>query len=274
MAAYRKANPTGKVKFAPLYIESTACAFAFGANAIALAFHLISILLHRRPNAIEALIALAPGVLIFHALRRNNMARSKLISDMEHFDISSVQCTEEFDKEFVLTAIRRWYGSLDAFTAYVRGPLRDEMMATISQASMPFSHCWLIASSSCCQSLTAFLSLWKCGAPHDVYLGYFVSTVLAQSVGFMFVFIKLSLFLCDRFATPCRRGFCNALQSCVIYIAWLVCFTLSDMVSRIVYRRGMVFSLSYLFLGLLVFFLTFQPCRLPSTCRRRRRLQS
>ena len=102
---------------------------------MSLAFHAISAILERRPSAFEALAVLAPGIALFHALRKLSMARVKLFSDMEHFDIHDAKCSEEFDREFVLTAINEWYGSSDAFVAYVRGPLRLEMSEMVLKAS-------------------------------------------------------------------------------------------------------------------------------------------
>ena len=65
------------------------------------------------------------------------MARVKLFSDMEHFDIKDAKCSEEFDREFVLTAINEWYGNSEAFVECVRGPLRWEMSKMVLQASTP-----------------------------------------------------------------------------------------------------------------------------------------
>ena len=47
----------------------------------------------------------------------------------ESFDISEAQCTSDFDKNFIRTAIVQWYGSEGAFTDFVRGPLRKDVLA-------------------------------------------------------------------------------------------------------------------------------------------------
>ena len=117
------------------YIESVTCAYLFFGYILAFVFHTISALLERRPSVVEALAAFAPGIALFHALRKLSMARVKLFSDMEHFDMDDVKCSEEFDREFVLTAINDWYGSSEAFVAYVRGPLRTEMSKMVLKAS-------------------------------------------------------------------------------------------------------------------------------------------
>ena len=41
------------------------------------------------------------------------MSKHKLISDLEHFDLCKVQCSNEFDKEFIYGAIEEW--QLDSF---------------------------------------------------------------------------------------------------------------------------------------------------------------
>ncbi|CAE7345940.1 Calmodulin, partial [Symbiodinium pilosum] len=238
LAAYRKANPTGKITFVPLYIESVTCAYLFFGYILAFVFHTISALLERRPSVVEALAAFAPGIALFHALRKLSMARVKLFSDMEHFDMDDVKCSEEFDREFVLTAINDWYGSSEAFVAYVRGPLRTEMSKMVLKASTPWSYCLLITTSSVCQAMTALLSLWKCGTPADVCLSYMLAHVVAQGLVYYMLTMKLTLHLCDRFAAPWRAGLCNVMQSCLIFICWLVAFTAGDVVARIAYKAG------------------------------------
>ena len=44
----------------------------------------------------------------------------------ENFDISEAECSSDFDKSFIRAAIVRWYGSEEAFTEFVRGPLRKD----------------------------------------------------------------------------------------------------------------------------------------------------
>ncbi|CAE7319309.1 unnamed protein product [Symbiodinium pilosum] len=174
------------------------------------------------------------------------MDRVKLFSDMEHFDINDAKCTDEFDREFVLTAINEWYGNSEAFVEYVRGPMRMEMSKMVLQASTPWSHCLLITTACVCQTLTALLSLWKCGSPVDVCLSYLLSTVIGQSFFFYMLTIKLSLHLCDRFAAPLRSGFCNILQSCLIFSCWLVAVTAGDILSRLAYKAGIAASMAFL----------------------------
>lgn len=66
-------------------------------------------------------------------------------------------------QEFIYTAIREWYGSEDAFMDYVRGPLRQELLAMTSMevslpylllmATGPMSSRFLVEHSSLCRDV-------------------------------------------------------------------------------------------------------------------------
>ena len=62
-----------------------------------------------------------------------------LKASLETFDLKDVECHLAADRAFVSLAITAWYGSGEAFTEYIRGPLRDELLAG-SELELPMSH--------------------------------------------------------------------------------------------------------------------------------------
>ena len=74
------------------------------------------------------LLRLSPIFLLVHLLRFYMSEKYKLLSDLRHFDLEKVFCRTEFDRSFIYSAIRHWYGSEETFMRYVRGPLRQELL--------------------------------------------------------------------------------------------------------------------------------------------------
>ena len=60
--------------------------------------------------------------------------------------MSALQCSSDFDKRFIHSALIQWYGSLDEFNVFVRGPLKDEILQTIRLSRVPF-HLIILAMS-------------------------------------------------------------------------------------------------------------------------------
>ena len=89
--------------------------------------------------------AIAPFVVMVHILRRNLSAKQELFASLDNFDVDKADCAKEFDREFVLQAIERWYGSREAFTDYVRGPLRKELLAK-ANSGLPLQYIFVIVS--------------------------------------------------------------------------------------------------------------------------------
>ncbi|CAE7030930.1 unnamed protein product [Symbiodinium natans] len=119
LAAYRTANPTGKITLAPVFVESAVAAY-FVASYLAC----VSFTLDRQSFLFLSLVGqmVSTYILIWY-LRRNLSVKRKLISDLQNFDIAQAQCRLQYDRDFVLDAITDWFGSQEAFTDYVRGNL-------------------------------------------------------------------------------------------------------------------------------------------------------
>lgn len=148
IAAFRHANPTGKFRVAPLYVESTACAFLLFSYFIGFLFYGMSVYLRRRPTILETVIAVSPTAFLLHGLRWNNNSKTKLFSELKNFKLDQVHCREDFDREYVLSAIASWYGSAENFEDHVRGQLSLEIASSVRRTSIPASHCFLQATLS------------------------------------------------------------------------------------------------------------------------------
>ena len=79
-----------------------------------------------------------PGI---HVIRKGYQQQEQMFRDLAEFDLNSVSCSNEFDRQFILSAVCRWYGSLQGFTDYVRGPLKEELTEAVVLARMPLQYC-------------------------------------------------------------------------------------------------------------------------------------
>ena len=84
-------------------------------------------------------IALAPVYVLMHQLRQNSAVKYQLLHDLKRFDLAAVQSHSDFDRQFVFTAIKAWYGSTEAFTQFVQGPLREELLES-GQSTIPLKY--------------------------------------------------------------------------------------------------------------------------------------
>ena len=130
LAAYRRANPGGKITLAPLFVETTVAALCVGAYLFLSFYHLCLLFLGARGTLLAIGAGISPAYFIFHVLRSEMRTKRQLFSEMNNFKLQSVQCREEFDRDYIHTAIARWYGSHGAFEAFVRGPLREELLSS------------------------------------------------------------------------------------------------------------------------------------------------
>ena len=84
-------------------------------------------------------IALVPVYVLMHQLRQNAAVKYQLLHDLKQFDLNAVQSHSDFDRKFVFTAIQAWYGSTEAFTQFVQGPLREELLES-GQSTIPLKY--------------------------------------------------------------------------------------------------------------------------------------
>ena len=142
-----------------------------------------------------------PYLIMIHTLRKNFVQKHRLFSQFENFDLDKVECSNESDRNFVYSAIEELYGSNEAFTSYVKGPLREELLGPIAHSG-PQKYALLILSPLVSMNVELLVALWRGWAPVGVIL-LFVVAVLGLGVClFLRTSIELALLLCDHFAEP------------------------------------------------------------------------
>lgn len=125
LAAFRTCNPRGKISLTPLFLEA------------GLALGLAMIYLHTTlnwtlrkmgwPLELSMLLRLCALHPFFHYCRRMLHEKRQMICDLRHFQFAQVECGSDFDRDLFHAGIRAWYGSSEAFTSYVRGPLAEDL---------------------------------------------------------------------------------------------------------------------------------------------------
>ena len=178
LAAFRTANPDGKITPAPLYLEVVVAVMWLGGWMVVLATRAAQVLRTESFPVPFFLPGLAPTLLLFHAFRKSLARKRQLFDDLDNFDLSKVHCTNEEDKKFIHSAIVEWYGSLDGFAAYVRGPLRKELLAEGFGANIPLSYALVVATPLSSYAWDGLAGLIRAGAPISVQLSYLAAIAL------------------------------------------------------------------------------------------------
>lgn len=113
-----------------------------------------------------------------------------------------VSCVSDFDNAFIHGAIDSWYGSKEAFTQFVRGPLREELCDLLPSPHLSWTYVAFMVSSAVSYRLELLLSISRAGADADVLLIY-----VLVSAGLVFGWLWPSFnglfFLCDKTCTIC-----------------------------------------------------------------------
>ena len=118
-----------------------------------------------------------------HQLRIFYLSKRHLISELDSFDVKHVACMSESDRLNIHIAIERWYGSLDAFSEYVRGPLRTNVLEPLrTPGSLPLGYICLLATPAFTVILEGLLSLLKGDAPMQMVAERATAYILTQLV--------------------------------------------------------------------------------------------
>jgi len=233
LAAYRKVNPEGKITFAPLFIERTILL-----AVLCLYLSNFSVLLASTGDGTNVLqhfgyaVMCVPFALTVRSLRKNYRTKHQLLHDMEHFDLNSVGCSNQFDGEFIHEAIAKWYGNKDAFTRFIRGPLRQELRETVSSTHVPVYGILLFLTATLSSSLDFLLALVKAGAPWTSLLAFAATDVLGISIFWVPASLVIMVDLSDRFA-PQWQGIADHLQTLGIVVLVLACIELGRLLAKL-----------------------------------------
>ncbi|CAE7040204.1 amt-3 [Symbiodinium natans] len=260
LAAFRKANPEGKITLAPLFIEmAVICIWSL----LCLANIVFWIARSGRNGAsvVAYLITVVPFLPSVHMLRKNYLAKQKLLSDMKSFDLSLVQCYNESDRVFIHSAISEWYGSGRAFTRFVQGPLRNELVAPILATNLRWPYILIFITPTFSLSMETLASLIMGGAPAECCVAWIAGMLVANNCFVVPGGLVLLIYLCDWLAEP--RGssaLWNCLQSLGICIFFMVIAMAVSAASNLLVAAGMWTALAWLgivgvsYLGLQVCF--------------------
>ena len=145
----------------------------------------------------------------------------ELTESLETFDLLNVQCHSAADRAFVHLAIAAWYGSEEAFVDYVRGPLRQELMAD-SGVDLPLSYALLIVISPFCMAVDVCVAMIRAGAPFEVVLAEFTSLGLGITMSWLMLCIKVMWSLCSRWASRGSTRVGDALVTMAIFLVALI----------------------------------------------------
>ncbi|CAJ1331144.1 unnamed protein product, partial [Effrenium voratum] len=187
IAAYRKLNPTGKIVIAPVDNEKSACMLLLWWQISCLAYWKA----RAGPEGGNPTALLVVGASFFlvlipaagHALWQSQKSSNQLRSDLANFDVTQVSCSSDFDRECIHGAITTWYGTLEAFSAHMRGPFSQEVLELMRMSgSIASQYIYLSMTPGVCLSLDKVLALVKAGAPAQPVLSVFFSHVVSLNL--------------------------------------------------------------------------------------------
>ncbi|CAE7021168.1 unnamed protein product [Symbiodinium microadriaticum] len=221
IAAYRKLNPTGKIVISPMYVEEVLCQIYIWMHCFSAVYWY-----HRQGLADGPETMLVGGMFMLagcsllpamHALRKGILSRHQLLHDLECFSIDRVDCTNDFDRQAIFNAIVRWYGSLENFSEYVRGPFRQEVLGIVKPCGFTLPYIFLATTPINALCLEGFLALCKGGAPAESILSYFVSVVVGNNMLWLPASMVFLDFVSKRIVSPSGR-WNGHLQTLMIFL--------------------------------------------------------
>ncbi|CAE7614654.1 unnamed protein product, partial [Symbiodinium sp. CCMP2456] len=241
LAAFRMANPSGRIRFAPLFVESAVASVWVGAT-LALLIYVLVIATLGLQSLVTLLVALIPFFLVFHSLRKNLSQKRQVFYDLATFELSAAGCRKASDQEFIYAAIEKWYGSLDAFTAHVRGPLRDELLAKHLGTGLPWHYALLIATPLITLGMDAWAAQVRAGAPIHNLVSYGTGVSLGLFGFWWIVGVQFAMLLADRFPLP-KSSIYGLAQSVVLYLVYMAFNFCGVYIGRWAYKESVAASL-------------------------------
>ncbi|CAE7371986.1 tktB [Symbiodinium sp. CCMP2592] len=256
LAAFRKANPNGKIVLAPLYVE-----VLVGLILLWLLFmQLLHFVLYNffPLSQIFVFLGLLPILLCIHQARKTFGEKRQLLANLRKFDLSLASCSNDFDRRFIYAGIRAWYGSYEAFTEYVRGPVFLELVSPLLSFQVPLRYWVLIGLFEMSSLLEFTVAFIRGGAPIEMVLSQLLASVLSQIL-WRLLAMQLVFFLCDRCSLS---GFC-CVDLLVSFGIWLLVVAFlfgSFQLSGFAEANGLAFSAASALLASVASFLAFGGC--------------
>jgi len=199
LAAFRKANPTGKIRLAPVFVEMAVLyIWLWICSQNFLTFFLARSSKSAANFAYVVMgLPVIPGV---HALRRNYGAKRKLLIDLAEFALDKASCYSESDRQYIESAISDWYGSTEAFTRYVHDTLCQDLVEQVRSSRLPWPYMMFLVTTSLSFSVETMIALWRGGAPVESLLSWGVGLLLGTNCIWLPTGLLLLLYLSDRHA--------------------------------------------------------------------------
>ncbi|CAE7194795.1 unnamed protein product [Symbiodinium microadriaticum] len=233
LAAYRKVNPDGIIRFRPLFVERTASVLLV--SCLSFGFFVLG----RSGSGSQVMLYIAyawtfiTNWIAVAVLRSNYREKHQLLRELQQFDLNKVSCRQEFDRQFIHAAISKWYGSKEDFTQFVRQELRRDLEPCLA-TRFPMRYLLLLCAAFSSTSLEYVLALWKGGAPTECILSFAVAVLLGVNV-FVLAGICIAMnYLSDRFAAQ-RFGRLDQVQALLIVMPLAAAFGAANFLGHMAY---------------------------------------
>ncbi|CAJ1356927.1 unnamed protein product [Effrenium voratum] len=235
LAAYRMANPSGRITFQPIFVETLVLSSFFGIAAIqgtylaTLQFPSVQGL-----AGVQAVVCFGIILPLVHIVRSYMREKHAAVWQLENFDLTMVDCDVDFDRRFVYGAIRKWYGSEENFVGFVRGTLAQELEKRIYVIQVP----WVYHLLTVCPYLGGWVdlacALWKGGAPSSCVLSFGIGMCLTCAV-WATVSVELVYILSDFFAARKKSRLADFMVDLGILVVVALVVLMQTTASRVAY---------------------------------------
>lgn len=256
LAAYRHANPSGRITLAPLFIERAMLILFFAtyfASSLFITFVILGGFQSLNPLIFGSVyfVGLCPYLFVIHVLRCGIREKHHLLTELKSFDLDKAETRSDFDRAFVHSAIEQWYGSKEAFVNYVRGPLREELLSTRC-TSLPLSYAWMTSIVTFTTALDDFTALLKGGADVNCLLSTLFGFGFGLQVCWFVTTVRVVSYLVERYAEPWWSGWADHLQTFVIYIFTYLWFMLGGVIAQLTCRSDLWMAIVWLIVSAII----------------------
>ena len=243
MAAFHAANPDGKVRLHPIFLEKATMIIMFINHA------LMPFQVHLELNtflmpflarqAFTNMFKIVPVFIYTHLLRKVYREKNEAINSLENFSLAEVHCRTDFDKEYILNAIREWYGDEKIFEGFVRHELREELQELSQMCLLPPQYLLFQCLAVVANSVDFTIGYYKFTGtfwngetsplPAEPMLAMFFGFTVAAPLT-AYIMSNVHNYLTDRWASPLYG--CNYGTSCLIVFIFYILTVLFAIVSE------------------------------------------